>query len=598
MLGYSRQELAVLTWDKLTHPDDMEPSFTQFQKVLDGELEGYSLDKRFIRKDGEILYVILSFRGIRYESGAFRYGLVLFQDITERKMVEEERQRLAAALDQAAEHVVITDAEARILYVNPAFEEGTGYSREEAVGHLVGDLIRSDEQGQSFLQELWHSIQSGEVWKGQIRNRRKDGTEYDSDVTISPVRDSQGEISTFVSVQRDVTREHQLERQLVQAQKLEAIGTLAGGIAHDFNNILSAVLGYASLAMDEVDPDSTIWEYLDQVTKAGQRASDLVKQVLMFSRQTDQEHRTVMLQPLLKEVLKLLRGTLPTTIDIQHEIDDSCGQVLANPTQLHQVLLNLGTNAYHAMKGRPGVFSIALEERAVPEQESEANPDLSPGRYACIEVSDTGHGMDAATLERIFEPYFTTKAPGEGTGLGLSTVHGIVRGHRGVLRVQSAVGKGTTFEILLPISQTGQVEADGQSVEEHDVRGTERLLVVDDEETLLAVMQKTLSRLGYDVTVCTSSVQALEILRNTPKGFDMLVTDQTMPMMTGIELAKEVASLRPEFPVILCSGLSMTLNEAAARRHGIRRFLMKPLAAKRLAAHIREVFEEVSATPT
>ncbi|HEY7489985.1 MAG TPA: response regulator [Candidatus Tectomicrobia bacterium] len=386
-----------------------------------------------------------------------------------------------------------------------------------------------------------------------------------------------------------ITAGKRLEAQLRQAQKMEAIGTLAGGIAHDFNNLLAAILGYTELALHAIHQDSDVSHYLQEVHKAGQRAKILVQQILTFSRRTEQTRTPVRLSHLVEEALALLRASLPSTIAMRHQISQDAGTVLADPTQLQQVLLNLGANAEYAMRQTGGLLEIRLEPVEVDEPMLAQHPELQAGPYVCITVTDTGHGMTPDVVERIFEPFFTTKGPGEGTGMGLALVHGIVASHGGVVTVASVVGQGTTFTVYLP--RTDASVPDEAAQEGTLPTGVERVLFVDDEESLVGLGQEILGLLGYDVVVCTGSVEALEVFRMAPQSFDLVITDQTMPYMTGEELARELRRLRADIPIILCTGFSHIMQAEKAQELGIDAFLLKPLAIQDLARVIQQVLE-------
>jgi signal transduction histidine kinase/ActR/RegA family two-component response regulator len=381
------------------------------------------------------------------------------------------------------------------------------------------------------------------------------------------------------------------EKQLQQVDKLQAIGTLAGGIAHDFNNILFPIIGYTQMAIEDVSENSQIRTNLEEVLKATHRAKDLVKQILAFSRQSSQEYRPLRLQTLIKEALKLLRASIPTTIEIVHNVDGTCGTTIGDPTQIHQVIMNLCTNAFHAMQETGGKLKIDLTEVDIGVDDVLAKMGMKPRRYLQLEVIDTGHGMDPAVLERIFEPYFTTKDQGKGTGLGLSVAHGIVKSHGGDIRIYSKPGKGTTFRVYLPLFNNIATEYES-IIEETAARGTEHLLLVDDEEQIVKLEQQVLQRLGYHVTIRTSSLDALETFRKQPQKYDLVITDMTMPNMTGIELAPELMHIRSDVPVILCSGFSEMITEERAKAIGVREYVQKPVAISVLAKTIRKVLDK------
>lgn len=394
-------------------------------------------------------------------------------------------------------------------------------------------------------------------------------------------------------VARDITLRKRLEIQLRQAQKMEAIGTLAGGIAHDFNNILTAILGYTELALEESAADSPVAASLHEIFTAGQRAKHLVQQILTFSRHREVTRRPVLLHRLIQETLGLLRATLPATITIRQYCVTTSDLVLADETQIQQVLINLCANAEYAMRTTGGELEVRLEAVDVTARLAAAHPPLKPGPHVCIGIRDTGHGIPADAIERIFDPFFTTKGVGEGTGMGLAIVHGIVRAHDGAVLVKSAIGCGTTVMVYLPrVSEASPVpDASASAPLQH---GQECILLVDDEAPLAHLAQELLTRLGYQVVIRTSSVEALEVFRAAPERFDLVMTDQTMPVMPGDMLVQEIRALRPEIPVILCTGFSHTMTEEKARALGIDAFLMKPFTARELASAIRQGLERPS----
>ncbi|MCX7012284.1 MAG: response regulator, partial [Candidatus Sumerlaeota bacterium] len=387
--------------------------------------------------------------------------------------------------------------------------------------------------------------------------------------------------------------------QLQQAQKMDALGRLAGGIAHDFNNILLAILGYAELAEEDLAPDSRARSDLGEVVRAATRATELVKQILTFSRPGKRMRRALLIRPAIKEALKLMRSTLPTTIEIHESILADGVYVLADPTEIHQVLVNLCVNAFHAMRERGGTLTVGLEEVTPDASLCARIPDLAAETpYARLSVGDTGCGMDPATLERVFEPYFTTKKPGEGTGLGLSMAHGIVKSCEGAIAARSELGRGTTFDVYLPVCRA----VDGDLVQEiHEdwdtFRGGERVLFVDDEETIVRLMASSLSRFGYQVAPFTDAEQALDAFRARPEEFDAVITDQTMPRLTGLKLTRRVLGIRPGLPVILCTGYSENVDRPAALAAGARDFFMKPVAPLTLAKALRQALDEAREEP-
>ncbi|MCP4691021.1 MAG: response regulator, partial [Desulfobacterales bacterium] len=379
--------------------------------------------------------------------------------------------------------------------------------------------------------------------------------------------------------------------QLDQAQKMESIGTLAGGIAHDFNNILFPIIGYAEMMVQDVRENSIARNSAIEILKASNRAKELVQQILVFSRQRDHEKEPLWLQPILKEALKLLRATLPATIAIRTEIDDNCGSVLADPTQIHQIIMNLCTNAYHAMRETGGELVVKLNTIDIASGYlSSSQSGVDTGTNLELVISDTGSGMDKEVLERMFEPYYTTKKIGEGTGMGLSMVHGIVQAHNGHIVVDSELGKGTTFRIYLPRIVEDAVQQPVIS----NLKlpgGDESLLIVDDEAPIIRMEQEMLERLGYTVEGLTSSVEALSLFRESPDKYKLVITDQTMPELTGAELAAELLALRPALPIILCTGFSESITEKNALEIGIKKFIMKPIVINDLAKTVRDALD-------
>ncbi len=382
----------------------------------------------------------------------------------------------------------------------------------------------------------------------------------------------------------------QSEKQLQQVVKLQAIGTLAGGIAHDFNNILFPIVGYAELTMDDIPADSEARQNLEEILKAANRAKKLVQQILTFSRQGSQERKPLKVQFLIKEALKLLRATIPSNIEIDCNINEDCGPILGDPTQIHQVIVNLCTNAYHALQDSGGKLEVNLKETHISYQKSVERVGMKVGRHLELTVRDTGHGMESQVLERIFEPYYTTKKQGKGTGLGLAVIHGIVKNHGGDISVESQPGKGSRFTIYIPIID--DVEIDPKSAKpEAANQGNERILLIDDDKQIIDIEQQILERLGYRVTPKTDSHEALDEFAALPDKFDLVITDMTMPKMTGDQLARKLMDIRPDIPVILCTGFSESITEEKALAMGIDRFVMKPIVKDELASTIRAVLD-------
>jgi PAS domain S-box-containing protein len=524
---------------------------------------------------------------VRLKQENLRYQEHLEKLVQERTM---DLERLGRAIEHVNEVVVITDTQGTIQYANTAFERITGYTQAEAIGQNPR-ILKSGKHDADFYRKMWETISHGSIWRGRIINKRKDGSLFYDEATITPVRNSKGEIAQYVSVKRDITQEIQLETQLRRAQKMEAIGTLAGGIAHDFNNILSAIMGFSELSLDCTRQDAEVQGYLEGVLKACARAKNLVSQILTFSRQTEGEKRPLRLQTLVKEVVNLLRASIPSTIELKYHLDSTCGPVQADSTQIHQVVMNLATNAYHAMRETGGIIEIRLEQRNLSSGLATSHLGMKPGVHAVLVVSDTGKGMKQEILDRIFEPYFTTKEPGEGTGLGLAIVHSIMESHDGSISVSSEVGKGTRFELFFPLCLPPECERIDTAAP-HKPLGKERILFVDDEPAIVEISRDGLKRFGYQVAAFSNPLEALEYFRLHKDEFDVVVTDLTMPKITGIELASRIHELQPSLPILLCSGFSTSAQETQGKLVGVQEFLAKPIHPDRLGRAIRQLMEK------
>ena len=510
------------------------------------------------------------------------------RDMTERKRYEDEMQRLVTAIEQAAESIIVTDPDRRILFVNPAFETISGYSRDEATGRDVIDLLRSGEHPEAFYQEFDRALSEGTVWKGRISHLRKGGEVYLEDMAVSPVRDKDGRIVNFVSVAHDVTHEVRLEEQLQQAQKMESVGQLAGGIAHDFNNILSAILGYADLASQTLNENSAISDLLKEITRAGARARDLTRQLLAFSRKQMLEMCVLNVNHVLQDIETMLRRLLGENIDLRFNLNETIGNVKADRSQLQQVVMNMALNARDAMP-HGGRLTVETSETVLDNDLAQAHFALAPGRYALLSVSDTGEGIAPDLLDRVFEPFFTTKDVGKGTGLGLSTVHGIVKQHGGDIRVYSEPGYGTTFRVYLPVVDSPIPETVSDAPAEAVAGGGETILVVEDDGLVRRLACQILRTQNYTVLEADGAEAALRLQAEYEGRIDGLLTDVMMPQMNGCELHRRLDRLRPGLKVLFMSGYSGDVLAHQGLVEGGLNFLQKPFSAKDLTGKIRQM---------
>jgi len=600
MLGYQPGEMVFKNSHQLFHhsrADGTPYPYNQcpMQKSLHGGGIVRSQEEIFWTKDGR-MFPVEHVNTPVVEEGKVVGAVVLFRDIGARK-AEEERLRLAKLVIESSSTVIFRWQVAAgwpVEYVSDNISL-YGYAAADLVSGAVpfatlvhpGDLLRVNEELQrnvatgmdSFSQEFRLVTASGDIRVVEVRS------------TIE--RDDVGRGTYHQGIVIDITEHRRLEAQLRQSQKMEAIGTLAGGIAHDFNNILTAIIGFGEVVMAKLPPDSQVSQEQAHVLKAGERAKDLVKQILTFSRSSEQQLQTLLIQFIVKEALKLIRASLPSTIVIREEIDVNLRPVQADPVQIHQVIMNLCTNAYHAMRETGGVLKVSLKGTLLTGIAAADLGSLSPGGYALLEVCDSGCGMSLAVKERIFEPYFTTKAQGDGTGLGLSMVHGIIKSLGGAISVFSEPGLGATFRVYLPlVENTSLAEPSAQC--EAVPGGDESVLVVDDEEVIVSLEEEFLQGLGYRVTGFTDSEKALLAYREAPESFDLLITDMTMPKLTGADLATEILRLRPGMPIVICTGHSELIDPEKAKAMGIKAYLPKPITRVGLAKAVRVALDESS----
>ncbi len=599
-LGFTEDELQSKPFLEFIHPDDVMKTIDMVESKLQKGERVINFINRYMCRDGS--YRWLSWVSHPKPEKGVTYSVA--RDISDQKRAEDELRRQAALLEAQAntttEGLLVVDGRGKKVFQN----------RRSIELWKIPQHIADNDDDQTQVQYVMNSTKDPEAFLAQVtflynhpeetlqdEVALKDGTvlERYSAPVVGKDGQNYGRIWTF----RDITARRRaemenisLQSQLLQAQKMESIGTLAGGIAHDFNNVLSPIVGYAEMLMEITRGDSLQQKYARAILGSASRASDLVKQILAFSRQRQSDKTPVKIQDIIREVLDLTRHSIPTSIEIRADIDSSCRPVMANPGQIHQVLMNLIVNAHHAMEADVGIIAIGLNEIELVGDRL-PSVEIAPGNYIDLSVSDTGTGMDPAVMMKIFDPFYTTKEIGKGTGLGLSVSYGIVREHEGLIDVSSTPGQGATFHVFLPVAAAGPECAPMPADKPGSAnRGTEHILLVDDELSILDMLNSLLTGFGYKVTPHVGSPLALEAFRNAPDTFDLMVTDMTMPEMTGVQLIAEIHKIRPRLPVILCTGFNQQIDEKKATALGINAFLMKPVRRDQLAAAVRWVLDE------
>ncbi len=561
------------------------PAFEDEQEIIRTGWPIIAKEEREVWQDGRVTWASTTKMPMRDADGNIIGIMGISRDITERKQVENElRWRTAffeAQVHSAPDGILVVNSQNKILLQNQRllelFQVPPEIAGNPGDNQLLQHAARQMKHPEEYLARVEHLYaHRDEVGHDEIE--LADGTILDR--YSSPVRDKRGKYYGRIWLFRDITAHRKLEAQFLQAQKMESIGQLAGGIAHDFNNILSAIVGYIYLAHAAAADRPDILAYLEHISKASDRATGLVAQILTFSRQSKTEREPLQLNPIILEALKLLRASVPATINIQANLVET-PTVLANATSIHQVIMNLGTNAWHAMHDQPGTLKIELQVLEADEA-FVATQHFQPGRYVQLSVSDTGCGMDRATVKRIFDPFFTTKPVGEGTGLGLAVVHGIMKSHDGGISVYSEPGKGTVFHLYFPVMKTQAVVPE-KAVSPIPLGQGEHILLVDDEESLTSLGKKMLEGLGYNVTMKTSAIEALAAVREKPDAFNLVITDLSMPAMDGLNLGVEMLQIRPGLPIILMTGYSGSLNVEKVRALGFRELLEKPSTVRTMA---------------
>jgi len=596
LTGWKEEEILGQDWIDMFIPEAMREEIRSvFDRIMSQKdaLDFLTYENEILTKSGELRHIGWSNVVTKDANGKILDVTCLGVDLTERihaeQALKEAKEKFQVLVEQSPLGLSLIDQNGYYRYLNPRFVEMFGYTIEQI--HSGSDWFNRafpDEKYRNMVIKSWITDKQNHG-VGESRPRIYIVTCHDGSkktINFKPVTLRSGD---QLVIYEDISEKTKLEDQLRQAQKMESIGTLAGGIAHDFNNILTPLLGYGEMLKVDLPEASPLQKYVDEIFRATLRAKDLVKQILTFSRQSGHEMMPVRLQQILKEVLNLCRSSIPSDIEIDWNIQDDCGLAMVDAIQIHQIAMNLITNAYHAVESAGGKIAVELKKVEIESGEVISSL-LKPGRYALLSVSDTGCGIDPEIVDNIFEPYFTTKEKGKGTGLGLSLVYGIIREHAGDIKVHSELGKGTTFNVYLPLIEEA-VEMFKPNPIEMDMKGNERILLVDDEEVIVRLVKQQLERLGYHVTPFIASPDALEALKTDPEAFDLVISDMSMPHMTGDQLAKELIDIRADIPVIMCTGFSERINRKKAAAIGIKGFLMKPVVNSKIAEMVRNVLD-------
>jgi two-component system, cell cycle sensor histidine kinase and response regulator CckA len=586
MLGYPREMfLGRVFWD-----------ITLFKNIVASKMDFTELQKKEYVHFEDLPLTTINGRKIDVEfvSTAYRVDATSviqcnIRDITERKRAEESLMLQNAALQSAANAIVITDQEGKMISINKAFSLLTGYTQNEVLGHTL-NMLKSGNHSLSFYQNLWKTIISGEVWKGELENKRKDGSLYIEEMTITPVRQAHGEISHFIAIKQDVTERKRFQQELLQSQKIQSIGTLAGGVAHDFNNILAIILIYASLLERSAENREKVVESSRAISRAVDRGKELVRQILTFARKTDVVFEPMSVADLIDELLSMLKQTFPKTITFTEDIEKEIPFISADHAQIHQAILNLCVNARDAMPNG-GLISVKVERQTRAYVQNRF-PAADYDSYICISVADTGEGIEKAILLRIFDPFFTTKELGKGTGLGLAVVYGVMQSHHGFVEVESTPGHGAIFRLYFPISSMNEhIAGVPSAVESYNIGGSETILLVEDEELLLESVHQLLESKGYKVYVAQDGKEAVRIFREHNRSIDLVLTDLGLPGISGKEEFEKLKEINLEVKVIMASGFFEPDVKSELFKAGIKGFIQKPYVPDEILRVIRCVLD-------
>ena len=585
--GYHLDELQGTRWRELLHWRSQCNDEEDIARSLEDSGGYHHCEAILVTKKGEFKTILWSHFLHNDEEGEVSEIIGFGTDITERKKMEEKfhfaRDEWERTFDSIADIVTIQNPDLRIIMAKKAARDALRISFNEIIGQ-PGYAVFMQRDKPSKKSPEYRAVHERKSFSDEME-LAKNGKRYL--ISASPIFNSSGGIKGIIHIARDITDQRKLEDQLRQAQKMEAIGTLAGGIAHDFNNILGAVLGFTELALLDAEENTSIHESLREIRTAGRRAKELVAQMLAFSRQRESSRNPVIIAPIIKEALKLLRCSLPSTIRIIENIDTDAAKVMADPAQLHQIIMNLCTNAYQTMREEGGELVVDLHVISSDDQLQTDTEKLPPGKYVVLKVSDTGQGMGKEMIKKVFDPFYTTREVGEGSGLGLSVVHGIIKSYKGGISIESDPGKGSLFSIYFPLLDS-EDHMEPQDVVSLPPTGKERILLLDDEESLIRMGERMLKYLGYEIIATTSSEEALDIFRRHSRSIDLVITDQTMPGITGLDLAGELLKIKKNQPIIICSGFSEKLTIETVQAAGVRGVLLKPLSIHGLAESVRK----------
>jgi two-component system cell cycle sensor histidine kinase/response regulator CckA len=581
VLGYIPNSVVGMDFESLVHAEDVPRARAAFEKMSQSQQPTADFQARMLHASGSWRWTANDLAAVLGKHGVEHF-IALTRDITDRMETENRLLLFGHVVSSVREHICVTDLEGKILYVNPSLLETLGYQADELIGEAVG-ILHSPRNPEGYTALVHEATLQG-TWSGEVINVAKDGREFTFELTTSVVRNERGEPVAAVGVSRDVTQQKQIEQQLLQAQKLESIGTLAGGVAHDFNNLLTGVIGYADLLMNSLPSGSREHGHARQIKKSAERAAELTRQLLAFGRKPGVEKHTFSLAKIVTEVQKLLERTLPKNIEVRFERGRSAGRVQGDPTQIEQAIMNICINARDAMPNG-GVLTLELDEQYLDATKCATMPPLQPGPHIRLAVRDTGFGMTEDVRQRIFEPFFTTKGVGEGSGLGMTMVYGIIQTHKGSITVDSAPRQGTAITIYLPAAPA---EAAPPTPRAERVGGPQTILVAEDEEIPREFMTEILQMEGYNVLAAANGLEALELYKQNADLVSLVITDIVMPKMGGDALVGELLLLNPNQKILVVTGYAAGDTADKIRAAGVRHFIQKPFTSQVLLHHVRE----------